>query len=149
MFSHCNEVTVAPTGNRYKSYSSKDITSLQRNMSTSTGTKIKIIFDIGLAYANSILFNIENEWRSLLMYRRREELEKNKELEKSKKMVKLQLAASVNLMKQMQEKTGFYNNALQSFMTKDQDEANLLLQTNKKTVVAIEGKRSRTSAAST
>ncbi|WOG87759.1 hypothetical protein DCAR_0206990 [Daucus carota subsp. sativus] len=68
-------------------------------------------------------------------------------------MVKLQLAASVNLMKlmkkQMQEKMGFYNNALQSFMTKDQDEANLLLQTNKKTVVAIEGKRSRTSAAST
>lgn len=65
----------------------------------------------------------------------------------------LQLAAHEDLMelmkKQMQEKTGFYNNALQSFMTKDQDEANLLLQTNEKTVVSIESKRSRTSAAST
>ena len=85
-----------------------------------------------------------------VLKKRVEELErKNRELEKSKKMAELQLAANESLMrlmkKQMEEKTAFYNNALQSFMTRDLDEANLLLQTNEKIVVSIGSKRSRTS----
>ncbi|WOG87757.1 hypothetical protein DCAR_0206988 [Daucus carota subsp. sativus] len=85
-----------------------------------------------------------------VMKKRVEDLEKkNRELEKSKKMAELQLAANESLMrlikKQMEEKTTFYNNALQSFMNKDRDEANLLLETNEKIVVSIRSKRSRTS----
>ena len=85
-----------------------------------------------------------------VMKKRVEDLEKkNRELEKSKKMAELQLAANESLMrlmkKQMEEKTAFYNNALQSFMNKDRDEANLLLETNEKIVVSIGSKRSRIS----